>query len=57
LKIILAYKGYFPNGLNEDLKKAFPDIQPYERPVFVPSTESLNPHWIAGFVSADGHFS
>ena len=25
--------------------------------MFIPSTESLNPNWIAGFVNADGSFN
>lgn len=53
----MGFKGIFPKGLNDSLKKSFPSVVPLVKPEFVPSTSPLNGHWIAGFVTADGSFS
>ena len=34
----------------------FPNICPIVKPKFIPSTDRLNGHWIAGFTQADGSF-
>ena len=54
---IVAIKSHFPNGLNEVLSTAFPELPFVDKPDFVPSTSSLDPNWIAGFVNADGSFT
>lgn len=43
-------------GLSIELKEAFPDTVPVQRPRFQFS-ENLHPHWIAGFASGDGCFT
>ena len=65
-----SYEGYFhhilaikaastPNGVSDpkDLQVAFPQkLQLLPKPLFSPSLDPLDPHWIAGFVSAEGSF-
>lgn len=53
---VLSIKAVFPNGLNESIKTAFPDVTPIIKPEFISNTENLNGHWIAGFTQADGSF-
>lgn len=53
---ILAIKNVFPKGLSPILKKTFSNIPIFIKPQFISSTDLLNPHWIAGFVQADGNF-
>lgn len=43
-------------GLSDELKKAFPDVKPEARPLEICNTIK-DPHWVAGFVSAEGNFS
>jgi LAGLIDADG endonuclease len=56
LKQIVAIKSHLPQGLNNSLKFAFPSFLMAAKQ-FIPSTEPLNPNWIAGFVDGDGHFT
>jgi hypothetical protein len=53
---VLAIKALFPNGLNDSIKAAFPDINSIIKPEFISNTYKLNGHWIAGFTQADGSF-
>ena len=55
LKKIVAIKASMNKGLSDELKAAFPDILPIERP----KVENLlisDPHWLAGFTSGEGCF-
>lgn len=42
-------------GLSDELKEAFPEIKPINRSV-VGRTKIQDPHWLAGFTSAEGSF-
>jgi LAGLIDADG endonuclease len=47
--------------LSDNVLKAHPSphrgvVIPINKPEFLPKTNLLNPHWIAGFVQADGTF-
>lgn len=53
---ILAIKAVFPKGLSDNVLKAHPNVVPINKPEFLPKTNLLNPHWVAGFVQADGTF-
>ncbi|KAG0632701.1 homing endonuclease [Tuber brumale] len=53
---ILAIKAVFPKGLSDNVLKAHPNVIPINKPEFLPKTNLLNPHWVAGFVQADGTF-
>lgn len=53
---ILSIKAVFPKGLSGKLTELYPDVIPIKKPEFVPSTNPWNPHWVAGFVQADGSF-
>lgn len=55
---ILAIKAVFPKGLSrrDSVLKAHPNVVPINKPEFLPKTNLFNPHWIAGFVEADGTF-
>ena len=55
-KKILSIKSVFPKGLTINQIEAFPNIVPIIKPEFTPSEKPLNPHWITGFVQADGTF-
>ena len=57
LEKIISLKGAFPKGLSAKLSKVFSHVIPIDKPIFIPSTEPLNGHWIAGFVTADGNFT
>lgn len=57
LERIVALKCLFPKGLNNKLQLLFPNVITLTKQEFIPSTQPLNGNWIAGFVSADGHFS
>ena len=57
LETIVAIKSLFPQGLNPKLTSAFPDLPFMERPSFTPSTEDLDPNWIAGFANGDSSFT
>lgn len=55
LKKIVAYKSAINWGLPEELRTAFP-VSTIQKPV-AKAPETLDPHWLAGFVSGDGNFS
>ena len=55
LKKILSIKASMNWGLSDELKEAFPDIIPAERPI-VTNIEILDSYWLAGFTSAEGCF-
>ena len=52
---ILSLKHSINRGISPELKAAFPEIVPTERPV-VPITDIQDPNWLSGFVSAEGSF-
>ena len=52
---IVAIKASMNLGLSDDLKVAFPNIIPQERPLVETKTID-NPDWLAGFTSAEGCF-
>jgi hypothetical protein len=41
---ILAIKAVFPNGLNESIKQAYPDIISIIKPEFISNVAKLNGH-------------
>jgi len=54
---ILSLKASFNNGLTEELKTVFPEIIPSLRPqTITPKLETIDPHWVSGFVDGDGCF-
>ena len=55
LKKIVLIKSVLNNGLSNELKIAFPDIVPVIRPLRK-NQVILDPHWMAGFVDAEGCF-
>ena len=55
LEKIIAIKASINNGLSDDLKVAFPKINPVDRPV-ASNTVVQDPNWLAGFASAEGCF-
>lgn len=55
LRKIVSIKASSNLGLSEQHKIAFPNIIPIEKPK-VELPEQINPQWLAGFVSGDGHF-
>ena len=55
LKKIVAIKGSMNLGLSQDLKIAFNDVVPVERPLNI-NQKVLDPYWIAGFATAEGCF-
>ena len=52
---ILSIKASMNWGLSDKLKETFPDIILAERPIFT-NKEIPDPHWLAGFTSAEGCF-
>ena len=52
---IVGIKASINKGLSDELKTAFPDIIPVPRPQ-VEDPEIKDPHWLAGFTSAEGCF-
>jgi hypothetical protein len=52
---IISIKASLNNGLTEELKGAFPNIDPVERPL-VKTPENIQGQWIAGFTSGEGCF-
>ena len=52
---IVAIKASMNLGLSEKLKVAFPYVVPVERPL-VELPQKIDPHWLAGFTSAEGCF-
>ena len=57
LSLIVALKALLPLGLSPEIRKAFPNLLSVEKPVFTPSSDPLDPHWLAGFVNGDGCFT
>jgi hypothetical protein len=55
LKKIINIKASINKGLPVDLKVAFPDTKPVQRPV-VELRSIPDPNWLAGFTSAEGSF-
>ena len=55
LRKIVAIKASSNLGLSEQLKTAFPDITPMDRPL-VTNPKIKDPHWLAGFTNGDGYF-
>lgn len=53
---ILSIKNVFPKGLSDKVRKIYPDIKLYDKPILEYTKKSINPYWIAGFVQADGTF-
>lgn len=56
LKEIVNIKASMNFGLSDMLKSEFAGYTPLERPVINYDHVTLNPHWISGFVSAQGNF-
>ena len=54
-KKIIAIKASMNLGLSDKLKAAFPSVVPVDRPL-VNLQKIDDPHWLAGFVSAEGCF-
>ena len=54
---IVCIKSLIPEGLSSKLQALVSDKVLPVKPEFIPNTNSLNSDWIAGFVTADGHFS
>ena len=52
---ILAIKASMNEGLSPELKSAFTDVTPAERPLIL-DPKITNPHWLAGFTSGEGCF-
>jgi hypothetical protein len=53
LQKIVAIKASINNGLSDELKAAFPNTIPLQRPKVI-DQEIQDPNWLAGFVSAEG---
>ena len=56
LNQIVNIKASMNLGLSEGLKSEFAGYTPVERPVINSDNIILDPHWISGFVSAEGNF-
>lgn len=52
LQTLVAIKASLNLGLSDDLKAAYPDINPVPRP-FVENLKVTHPEWMAGFASGD----
>ena len=53
---LVAIKASMNLGLSDELKAAFPEIVPIQRPL-VGDQKITDPYWLAGFTSAEGCFS
>lgn len=51
----VSFKASQNNGLNENLKKLFPNVTPAIRPI-VHQPDLINQHWLSGFTAGDGSF-
>ena len=56
IKDIVNIKASMNLGLSDMLKSEFAEYTPVERPIINYDNVILNPHWISGFVSAEGNF-
>lgn len=56
LNQIINIKASMNLGLSDKLKLEFPNFIPVERPIINLDNVTLDPHWISGFVSAEGNF-
>ena len=56
VKELVNIKASMNLGLSDMLKSEFAGYTPVERPVINYDNVSLNPHWLSGFVSAEGNF-
>jgi hypothetical protein len=56
LEKIVNIKASMNLGLSDTLKSEFAGYIPVERPVINYDNIILNPHWISGFISAEGNF-
>ena len=56
LNQIVNIKASMNLGLSEMLKSEFAGYTPVERPIIDSDIVNLDPHWISGFVSAEGNF-
>lgn len=54
-KIIAIKYSINKGGLPDKLKEAYPDVTPAYKPL-ITNSKIPNPHWISGFVSAEGCF-
>lgn len=55
LRKMIGIKASMNLGLTEGLKEVFPAVIPEERPL-IEEPEIKDPHWLAGFVDAEGEF-
>lgn len=55
LNKIINIKASINKGLSEELQIAFPNINPFLRPIF-DLDKIKNPNWLAGFLNAEGSF-
>lgn len=56
LKRIVNIKASMNLGLSDMLNSEFAGYTPFERPIINYDNVILDPHWISGFVSAEGNF-
>lgn len=52
---IVSLKASMNKGLSKDLKEAFPNVIPFQRPI-VKGETIKDPYWLAGFVTGEGCF-
>nr|YP_009690195.1 LAGLIDADG homing endonuclease [Porodaedalea pini]QEG56975.1 LAGLIDADG homing endonuclease [Porodaedalea pini] len=53
---VLSFYASINRGVSKKVLTHFPDIKPFDRPVFK-LPDNLDPHWVSGFVGGDGGFS
>ena len=56
LQKLVAVRASMNKGLSDELKAAFPNITPVQRPLVKVPTDSINPYWLAGFASGEACF-
>ena len=56
LQQIVNLRASINNGLSDDLKAAFPNITPVQRPQLTVSATCINPYWLSGFTTGEGSF-
>jgi hypothetical protein len=57
LLTIVSLKAQFKKGLSPLLKSSFLNLNSANLPIYSPKLNLMNAHWLAGFITADGHFS